>query len=102
MKKLILLLIIPLLFSCNSCKNEEKVMIESSKSTTQIRELLNSVLQEEIERSPGHFNAITDPKQRLDALAKLLPFIAPKMQSIKEAKQEENQINKIEVEIIKT
>ena len=73
-----------------------------NKSTTQIRELLNSVLQEEIERFPEHFNAITDPKQRLDALAKLLPFIAPKMQSIKEVKQEENQIRKIEVEIIKT
>tara|TARA_B100001142_G_C13976562_1_gene517029 strand:- start:63 stop:338 length:276 start_codon:yes stop_codon:yes gene_type:complete len=73
-----------------------------NKSTTQIRELLNSVLQEEIERIPEHFNAITDPKQRLDALAKLLPFIAPKMQSIKEVKQEGNQINKIEVEIIKT
>jgi hypothetical protein len=72
-----------------------------NKSTTQIRELLNSVLQEEIERVPEHFNAITDPKQRLDALAKLLPFIAPKMQSIKEVKQEENQIRKIEVEIIK-
>ena len=72
-----------------------------NKSTTQIRELLNSVLQEEIERIPEHFNAITDPKQRLDALAKLLPFIAPKMQSIKEVKQEDNQINKIEVEIIK-
>ena len=72
-----------------------------NKSTKQIRELLNSVLQEEIERVPEHFNAITDPKQRLDALAKLLPFIAPKMQSIKEVKQEENQIRKIEVEIIK-
>ena len=72
-----------------------------NKSTTQIRELLNSVLQEEIERVPEHFNAITDPKQRLDALAKLLPFIAPKMQSIKEVKQEDNQINKIEIEIIK-
>ena len=34
MKKLILLLIIPLLFSCNSCKNEEKVLLESSKPTT--------------------------------------------------------------------
>ena len=73
-----------------------------NKSTTQIRELLNSVLQEEIKLVPEHFNAITDPKQRLDALAKLLPFIAPKMQSIKEVKQEENQIRKIEVEIIKT
>ena len=72
-----------------------------NKSTKQIRELLNIVLQEEIGRVPEHFNAITDPKQRLDALAKLLPFIAPKMQSIKEVKQEENQIRKIEVEIIK-
>ena len=72
-----------------------------NKSTTQIRELLNSVLQEEIERVPEYFNAITDPKQRLDALAKLLPFIVPKMQSIKEVKQEDNHINKIEVEIIR-
>ena len=64
--------------------------------------MLNTVLQEEIERVSEHFNAITDPKQRLGTLAKLLPFIAPKMQSIKEVKQEGNQINKIEVEIIKT
>ena len=71
-----------------------------NKSTKQIRELLTSVLQEEIERIPEYFNTITDPKQRLDALAKLLPFIAPKMQSIKEVKEDENQINKIEVEII--
>tara|TARA_B000000565_G_C23445648_1_gene245993 strand:- start:268 stop:423 length:156 start_codon:yes stop_codon:yes gene_type:complete len=35
-----------------------------NKSTAQIRELLNSVLQEEIGRIPEHFNAITDPKQR--------------------------------------
>ena len=40
----------------------------------------------EIERVPKYFNAITDPKERLDALAKLLPFLAPKMQSIKEVK----------------
>ena len=33
-----------------------------NKSTTQIRELLNSVLQEEIERVPEHFNAIKDPR----------------------------------------
>lgn len=71
-----------------------------NKSTKQIREQLTSVLQEEIERAPELFNAITDPKQRLDALAKLLPFIAPKMQSIKEVKEDENQISKIEVEII--
>ena len=71
-----------------------------NKSTTQIRELLNSVLQEEIERFPEHFNAITDPKQRLDVLAKLLPFIVPKMQSIKGDKQEDNHINKIEIDII--
>tara|TARA_B100000963_G_scaffold311993_1_gene289186 strand:- start:71 stop:274 length:204 start_codon:yes stop_codon:yes gene_type:complete len=35
-----------------------------NKSTKQIRELLTSVLQEEIERIPEHFNAILDPKQR--------------------------------------
>ena len=73
-----------------------------NKSTTQIRELLNGALQEEIKRVPGRFNAIKDPKQRLGALAKSLPFIASKMRSIKEAKQEDGQINKIEVEIIKT
>ena len=71
-----------------------------NKSTKQIRELLTSILQEEIERIPELFDAITDPKRRLDALAKLLPFIAPKMQSIKEEQEDENQISKIEVEII--
>ena len=64
--------------------------------------MLNSALKGEIGRVPERFNAITGPKQRLGALAKLLPFMALKMQSIKEAKQEDNQISKIEVEIIKT
>ena len=50
-----------------------------NKSSKQIRGLLISVLQEETGCVPELFNAITDPKQRLDALAKLLPFIAPKM-----------------------
>ena len=82
-----------LIFKCS-------ILIEPlQRSTKQIRELLTSVLLDEIECVPEHFNAITDPK-RLNALAKLLPFIAPKMQSIKEVKEDENQISKIEVEIV--
>ena len=45
-----------------------------NKSTKQIRELLTSVLQEEIERIPEHFNAITDPKQRLGVLVNYCPL----------------------------
>ena len=37
---------------------------------------------------PEHFNGLLCPKERLDALAKFLPFITPKIQSLKDKIQQ--------------
>jgi len=72
-----------------------------NKTTKEIRVLLTEALGGEIERVSEHFNSISCPKERLDTLAKFLPFIAPKMQALKVA-EEKPKIDKIKIEVIDT
>ena len=72
-----------------------------NKTTKEIRILLTDVLQGEIERISEHFNRISCPKERLDTLAKFMPFITPKIQALKVTEQTPK-IDKIEIEVIDT
>ena len=72
-----------------------------NKTTKEIRVLLKDALQGEIERIPEYFNGLLSTKDKLDALAKFLPFIAPKMQALKVA-EEKPKIDKIKIEVIDT
>ena len=72
-----------------------------NKTTKEIRGLLTDALQGEIERIPEYFNGLLCPKERLDTLAKFLPFITPKIQALKVA-EKQPKIDKIEIEIVNT
>ena len=72
-----------------------------NKTTKEIRTLLTEALQGEIERIPDHFNGLLSHKDKLDALAKFLPFITPKIQALKLANSQPK-IDKIEIEVIDT
>ena len=72
-----------------------------NKTTKEIRTLLQDALQGEIERIPEYFNDLMCPKEKLGALAKLLPFITPKIQSLKVV-EDKAEIDKIEIELIDT
>jgi hypothetical protein len=72
-----------------------------NKTTKEIRALLAEALQGEVERIPEYFNGLLCPKEKLDALAKFLPFITPKIQALRLA-ESQPKIDKIEIEVIDT
>tara|TARA_R100000655_G_C2939464_1_gene185407 strand:+ start:545 stop:826 length:282 start_codon:yes stop_codon:yes gene_type:complete len=72
-----------------------------NKTTKYIRDLLKDALQGEIERISEHFNRISCPKERLDTLAKFLPYITPKIQALK-LTDNQPKIDKIKIEVIDT
>jgi hypothetical protein len=51
-----------------------------NKLTKELRTVLKNILHQEIELIPNHFNKL-DAKDRLELLAKLLPFAIPKVES---------------------
>jgi len=51
-----------------------------NKSTKETRELLQKVFDNEIEQVPSLLKQIKNPKDRLDILIKILPYILPKTQ----------------------
>lgn len=50
-----------------------------NKITGEIKEVLSEFLQKEINSLPEYFSAI-EPKERLEVIAKLLPYILPRQQ----------------------
>ena len=53
-----------------------------NKVTKEVREILSTACSGAIEEIPELLNRITDPKEKIDALTKLLPYFAPKLQNI--------------------
>lgn len=53
----------------------EQVLTES------LRERLKTVMQKEIERLPETLEAL-DPKERINVICKLMPFVFPKVESV--------------------
>ncbi len=49
--------------------------------TSNLRERLKSIMLKEIERLPETLEGL-DPKERLNVICKLMPFIFPKIESV--------------------
>ena len=56
-------------------KNKEQVL------TMTVRETLKAIMQKEIERLPEQLETL-EPKERLNILCKLMPFVFPKVENI--------------------
>ena len=56
-------------------KNKEQVL------TMTVRETLKAIMQKEIERLPEQLETL-EPKERLNILCKLMPFVFPKVETI--------------------
>ena len=52
-----------------------------NKTTKEIKPLLHSILNKEIENLPKLIKQL-EPKERVDAITKLLPYIVPKMKQV--------------------
>lgn len=53
-----------------------------NKATKEVREILSAACKGAIEEIPELLNRIIDPKEKIDALTKLLPYFAPKLQNV--------------------
>ena len=58
--------------------NKGRPIGAENRVTREMRELLDKALQGEVKRIPEYIASITDPEKKLNALAKLLPYILPK------------------------
>ena len=56
-------------------KNKEYIL------TMTVRETLKAIMQKEIERLPEQLETL-EPKERLNILCKLMPFVFPKVENI--------------------
>ena len=56
-------------------KNKEQVL------TMTVRETLKTIMQKEIEKLPEQLETL-EPKERLNILCKLMPFVFPKVENI--------------------
>ena len=53
-----------------------------NKVSVHVRELLTSVLEREIEKIPDYLEQIEKPKDKLEALSRLLPYCVARIQAI--------------------
>ena len=58
-----------------STKTNEQVI------TNNLRDTLKSILQKEIAKLPEHLETL-EPKERLNILCKLMPFVFPKIEAV--------------------
>ncbi len=49
--------------------------------TNNLRDTLKSILQKEIAKLPEHLETL-EPKERLNILCKLMPFVFPKVEAV--------------------
>lgn len=53
-----------------------------SKTSSEVREILQIALQPELEKLPEYFSKITEPQEKIKLLAQLLPYVLPKLQTV--------------------
>lgn len=58
-----------------------KTLTKEQVLTNNLRETLKNIMQIEIEKLPETLEAL-EPKERLNILCKLMPFVFPKVESI--------------------
>lgn len=59
-----------------STQKEEKVL------TVSLRHTLKAIMQKEVEKIPEYLEGL-EPKDRLNVLCKLMPYVFPKVDSVK-------------------
>lgn len=62
-------------------KKNEPILTES------LRETMKGIMQQEIQKLPEHLDKL-QPKERLDVVLKLMPFIFPKVEAVKASEGE--------------
>lgn len=67
-------------------KTKEQVL------TRGLRETLKAIMQNEIEKLPETLEAL-DPKERLNVVCKLMPYVFPKVEAVNPKEGEPLQIN---------
>ena len=67
-----------------------------NKLTKEIRKILNDIVHKELEKVEEKLNTL-EPKQRLELLIKLMPYVLPKVESICESDSEPKPIKWVEI-----
>ena len=67
-----------------------------NKLTKEIRKILNNIFHKELEKVEENLNTL-EPKQRLELLIKLMPYVLPKVESISESDAESKPIQWVEI-----
>ena len=67
-----------------------------NKSTKEIRKILNDIVHKELEKVEENLNTL-EPKQRIELLIKLMPYVLPKAESISESDSESKPIQWVEI-----
>ena len=67
-----------------------------NKLTKEIRKILNDIVHIELEKVEKNLNTL-EPKQRLEILIKLMPYVLPKAESISESDSKSEPIKWVEI-----
>ncbi len=67
-----------------------------NKLTKEIRKTLNDIVHKELEKVEENLNTL-EPKQRIELLIKLMPYVLPKAESISESDSESKPIQWVEI-----
>ncbi|MDG1934656.1 MAG: hypothetical protein P8I52_07180 [Flavobacteriales bacterium] len=67
-----------------------------NKLTKEIRKILNDIIHKELEKAEENLNTL-EPKQRLELLIKLMPYVLPKVESISDSDSESKPIQWVEI-----
>ena len=67
-----------------------------NKLTKEIREILNDIIHKELEKVEENLHTL-EPKQRIEILIKLMPYVLPKVESISESDSESEPIKWVEI-----
>lgn len=62
-------------------KTIKKMKKESPILTNDLRQTLKSIMQNEINKLPEYLESL-EPKERINIVLKLIPFVFPKVQSV--------------------
>jgi dsRNA-specific ribonuclease len=67
-----------------------------NKLTKEIRKILKDLIHKELEKIEENLYTL-DPKQRIELLIKLMPYVLPKVETINESDSESEPIQWIEI-----
>jgi len=66
-----------------------------NKITGELRELLKTTLEGELNQVKNYFDSIDDPEKKLELLSRFLPYVVPKLNAI-EMNADVNKVHQIE------